>query len=107
MASRRPECGATLTRLIYLPEPNLKIGALVRTTQNCASWRQRSGSHTSRCCDGKTTLRRTPVASSGNQELFMQRMLTETEKLEIIEHEWARARAKNPKVIMRVHVQDE
>src|SRR5262249_25985423 len=37
----------------------------------------------------------------------MQQMLTETEKLEIIEHEWAKARAKNPEVIMRVHVQDE
>jgi len=34
----------------------------------------------------------------------MQQMLTETEKLEIIEHEWAKARAKNPEVIMRVHV---
>src|SRR6516165_3087143 len=39
--------------------------------------------------------------------IFMQQMLTETEKLEIIEHEWAKARAKNPEVIMRVHVQDE
>src|SRR5262249_24263377 len=39
--------------------------------------------------------------------IFMQHMLTETEKLEIIEHEWAKARAKNPEVIMRVHVQDE
>src|SRR5262249_36028493 len=37
----------------------------------------------------------------------MQQMLTETEKLEIIEHEGAKARAKNPEVIMRVHVQDE
>ena len=37
----------------------------------------------------------------------MQQMLTETEKLEIIEHEWAKARAKNPEVIMRVHVEDE
>ena len=37
----------------------------------------------------------------------MQQMLTETEKLEIIEHEWAKARAKNPEVIMRVNVQDE
>ena len=37
----------------------------------------------------------------------MQRMLTETEKLEIIEHQWAKARAKNPEVIMRVDVQDE
>ena len=37
----------------------------------------------------------------------MQRMLTETEKLEIIEHQWAKARAKNPEVIMRVNVQDE
>jgi len=39
--------------------------------------------------------------------IFMQRMLTETEKLKIIEHEWAKARAKNPEVIMRVNVQDE
>src|SRR5215813_7452403 len=31
----------------------------------------------------------------------MQQTLTETEKLEIIEHEWAKARAKNPEVIMR------
>ncbi len=37
----------------------------------------------------------------------MKRMLTETEKLEIIEHEWAKARAKNSEVIMRVIVQDE
>src|SRR6516225_3112055 len=37
----------------------------------------------------------------------MQQMLTETDKLEIIEHEWAKARAKNPEVIMRVNVQDE
>jgi hypothetical protein len=37
----------------------------------------------------------------------MQQTLTETEKLEIIEHEWAKARAKNPEVILRVHVQDE
>ena len=27
--------------------------------------------------------------------------------MEIIEHEWAKARAKNPEVIIRVHVQDE
>ena len=37
----------------------------------------------------------------------MKRMLTETEKVEIIEHEWAKARAKNSDVIMRVIVQDE
>ena len=37
----------------------------------------------------------------------MQRMLTETEKLEITEHEWVKARAKNPEVIMRVNVQDK
>jgi hypothetical protein len=37
----------------------------------------------------------------------MQRLLTEAEKAEIIEREWAKARAKNPKVIMRVNVQDE
>src|SRR5262249_61509613 len=41
------------------------------------------------------------------RKVFMQQMLTETEKLEIIEHEWAKARAKDPEVIMRVHVQDE
>ena len=34
----------------------------------------------------------------------MQQILTETEKLEIIEHEWAKARAKNPEVIMRVRI---
>jgi len=37
----------------------------------------------------------------------MQRLLTEVEKAEIIEREWAKARAKNPKVVMRVNVQDE
>ena len=37
----------------------------------------------------------------------MQRLLTEVEKVEIIEGEWAKARAKNPKVVMRVDVQDE
>jgi hypothetical protein len=37
----------------------------------------------------------------------MQRLLTEAEKAEIIEREWAKARAKSPKVIMRVNVQDE
>jgi len=37
----------------------------------------------------------------------MQRLLTEGEKAEIIECEWAKARAKNPKVVMRVHVQNE
>jgi hypothetical protein len=36
----------------------------------------------------------------------MQRLLTEVEKAEIIEREWAKARAKNPKV-MRITVQDE
>jgi putative tryptophan/tyrosine transport system substrate-binding protein len=34
----------------------------------------------------------------------MQRLLTEDEKAEIIEREWAKARAKNPKVVMRVTV---
>ena len=37
---------------------------------------------------------------------FMQRLLTELEKAEIVEREWAKARAKNPKVVMRVNVQD-
>jgi hypothetical protein len=37
----------------------------------------------------------------------MQRLLTEVEKAEIIEREWAKARAKNPKVVMRVTVPDE
>jgi hypothetical protein len=37
----------------------------------------------------------------------MQRLLTEFEKAEIIEREWAKARAKNPKVVLRVNVQDE
>jgi hypothetical protein len=36
-----------------------------------------------------------------------RRIGSETEKLEIIEHEWAKARAKNPEVVMRVNVQDE
>jgi len=40
-------------------------------------------------------------------EEIMQRLLTEVEKVEIIECEWAKARAKNPKVVMRVDVQDE
>ena len=37
----------------------------------------------------------------------MQRLLTEVEKVEIIEREWAKARAKTPKVVMRVDVEDE
>ena len=37
----------------------------------------------------------------------MQRLLTEVEKAEIIERERAKAPAKNPKVVMRVIVQDE
>jgi hypothetical protein len=37
----------------------------------------------------------------------MRRLLTEVEKPEIIEREWANARAKNPKVVMRVNLQDE
>ena len=37
----------------------------------------------------------------------MQRLLTELEKAKIVEREWAKARAKNPKVVMRVNVQDE
>jgi hypothetical protein len=37
----------------------------------------------------------------------MRRLLTEVEKAEIIEREWAKARAKNSKVVMRVTVQDE
>ena len=41
------------------------------------------------------------------RRIFMQRMLTEVEKAEIIEREWAKARAKNPKVVMRVTVDDE
>jgi hypothetical protein len=39
--------------------------------------------------------------------IFMQRLLTEVEKAEIVEREWAKARAKNPKVVMRVDVEDE
>ena len=38
--------------------------------------------------------------------ISMKRLLTEIEKAEIIEREWAKARAKNPKVVMRVNVQD-
>jgi hypothetical protein len=37
----------------------------------------------------------------------MRRLLTEIEKAEIIEREWAKARANNPKVVVRVTVQDE
>ena len=37
----------------------------------------------------------------------MQRLLTEVEKAEIVEREWAKARAKNPTVVMRVDVEDE
>jgi hypothetical protein len=37
----------------------------------------------------------------------MRRLLTEVEKAEIIEREWAKARAKNPKVVIRIIVQDE
>jgi hypothetical protein len=37
----------------------------------------------------------------------MQRLLSEFEKMEIIEREWAKARAKDPKVVMRVTVHDE
>jgi hypothetical protein len=37
----------------------------------------------------------------------MQRFLTEFEKAQMIEREWAKARAKNPKVVMRVHVERE
>ena len=37
----------------------------------------------------------------------MQRLLTEFEKAEIIEREWAKARARNPKVVTRVTVHDE
>jgi hypothetical protein len=37
----------------------------------------------------------------------MQRLLTEMEKAQIVEREWAKARAKNPDVVMRVCVQDE
>jgi hypothetical protein len=37
----------------------------------------------------------------------MQRLLTELEKARIVECEWEKARTKNPKVVMRVHVQNE
>jgi hypothetical protein len=37
----------------------------------------------------------------------MQRTLTQVEKWETIEREWEQARAKNPDVILRVHVDDE
>src|SRR5262249_39048940 len=39
--------------------------------------------------------------------ISMKRLLTEIEKVEIIEREWAKARAKNPKDVMRPDVQDE
>jgi len=32
------------------------------------------------------------MSSERNRTIFMKRMLTETEKVEIIEHEWAKAR---------------
>jgi hypothetical protein len=38
---------------------------------------------------------------------LVMRLLTEIEKAEIIEREWAKARAKNAKVVMHVDVQDE
>jgi hypothetical protein len=37
----------------------------------------------------------------------MKRLLTKVEQAEIVEHEWTKARAKNPKVVMRVNVQAE
>ena len=37
----------------------------------------------------------------------MERTLTLTEKWEIIEREWARARARDPEVVLRVHVDDK
>jgi hypothetical protein len=37
----------------------------------------------------------------------MQRTLTRVEKWEIIEREWAQARARSPEVILRIHVDDE
>jgi hypothetical protein len=37
----------------------------------------------------------------------LRRTLTQVEKWEIIEREWARARAKTLGVILRVHVDDE
>jgi hypothetical protein len=42
-----------------------------------------------------------------SRRIFMRRLLTEVEKAEVIEREWAKARAKNPKIAMRVTVQDE
>ena len=42
-----------------------------------------------------------------SRRIFMRRLLTEVEKAEIIEREWAKARAKNPKVVIHVAVQDE
>ena len=42
-----------------------------------------------------------------SRRIFMRRLLTEVEKAEIVEREWAKARAKNPKAVMRVTVQDE
>jgi hypothetical protein len=37
----------------------------------------------------------------------MERTLTLIEKWEIIEREWARARARDPEVVLRVHVDDK
>jgi hypothetical protein len=47
------------------------------------------------------------AAAWPSRRIFLQRLLTEVEKAEIIEREWARARAKNPDVVMRVTVHDE
>jgi hypothetical protein len=38
---------------------------------------------------------------------LMQRLLMEMEKAQIVEREWAKARAKNTHVVMRGCVQDE
>jgi hypothetical protein len=37
----------------------------------------------------------------------MQRLVTEAEKAEVIEREWAKARARKPEIVMRVYVQDK
>ncbi|HEY6257328.1 MAG TPA: hypothetical protein VIY51_16215 [Xanthobacteraceae bacterium] len=37
----------------------------------------------------------------------MRRSLTQAEKLDIIEGAWTKARARNPQVTIRVHLEDE
>src|SRR5215510_15256935 len=91
-------CRSTVFRLAAASR-DLKQSYSKRTKRKAIALIRRS------CSDSLLTARQMDEFSEAR--IFMQQMLTETEKLEIIEHEWAKARAKNPEVIMRVHVQDE